>query len=94
MDFSTIKQGDVFYGVIGDNITRYEYLCIFPSRNPKYTTPSNYHIVINKNREEPERIYYSKLQAILDMELFTYEDAKAKVKQYLIDRLKGFDKDY
>ena len=91
---SNIEKGFEFYDVMFDKITRYEYLCIYPSKNPIYETPLNYHIVINKISERPERIYHTHLQDILNKKFFTYDEAKSQVRKNLENRLKRFDEDY
>jgi hypothetical protein len=90
----TIQPGDIYYEVFRDNITRYEYLCIFPSKNPIYMTPENYHIVINKTSDKPERIYHKNLNDILTRNIRTYDEAKAVVKKYYEDRIKKFEEEF
>lgn len=89
-----IRKGHEFYSVFGDKITKYVYLCIYPSLNPDYETPENYHIILDKNFEEPIRIYHKNLTQMLEENLKTYDDAKAKVKEYYQMRLKRFEEEF
>ena len=94
-----IRKGHEFYSVSGEKINKYQYLCIYPSPNPKYETPENYHIVINKFTERPERWYYTNLQKALANDwAYSYENAKAELKhrkkKELEDILENFDKYY
>lgn len=89
-----IEKGHDFYTVFRGNITKYQYLCIYPSPNPKYETPENYHIILDKNFEKPIRIYHSHLSKMLAENLKTYDDAKAKVKEYYEKKLSRFDEEY
>lgn len=72
-----LKKGDAFYDVSSKfgGITKYEYLMPFPFHNKDNI--GSYHIVINKNTEEPVRIYKDYLLSILGKNLKTYEEAKA-----------------
>lgn len=94
-----IEKGQEFYVINGDILNRYEYLCILPSKNPIYETPENYHIIINKFTERPERWYYKDLEkALINEWAYSYEDAKRhlkiKKKKELEDLLENFDKYY
>lgn len=71
MKIEDLKQGSVFYDLenVAHRIIKYEYLCVYPYN-------SNYHIVLERSIEEPQRMYKTHLQQILDKNLFNYEDAK------------------
>ena len=89
-----IEKGHEFYSVFGEKISRYQYLCIYPSPNPEYETPENYHIILDKYSEKPVRIYHKNLTQILEENLKTYDDAKSKVKEYYEMRLKRFKDEF
>ena len=89
-----IEKGHEFYSVFGDKINKYQYLCIYPSPNPEYETPENYHIILDKYSEKPIRIYHKNLTQILEENLKTYDDAKSKVKEYYKMRLKRFKDEF
>lgn len=89
-----IEKGHEFYSVFGEKINRYQYLCIYPSPNPKYETQENYHIILDKNFEKPIRIYHKNLTQMLEENLKTYEDAKSKVKEYYKERLHKFNDEF
>lgn len=89
-----IEKGHEFYTVFGDKITKYNYLCIFPSPNPIYETPENYHILINKTSETPIRVYHANLTQMLEENLKTYDEAKLKVKKNLEKQLERFEEFY
>lgn len=89
-----IEKGHEFYSVFGDKITKYSYLCIYPSPNPTYETPENYHIVLDKTYETPKRVYHKDLTQMLKEGLTTYEDAKLKVQEYYKMRLKRFENEF
>lgn len=72
-----LKQGDTFYKVEIDKITKYEYLMLYPFHNPINVKANGYHIILDKNFDEPKRIYYTHLQKILDQSVTTFEEAKA-----------------
>lgn len=63
-----LKQGDTIYDIDFRRVRHYKYLCIHP------TGHGNYHILIDEC-EEPVRIYYEKLQAILELGFETYDAA-------------------
>lgn len=87
MELANLKQGDVFYDVTINNITKYEYLMLYPFHNPNNVNKKGYHIILNKSLDEPVPVYYDKIVKILELKCFTYEDAKAKqiqlVEEYL-----------
>lgn len=69
-----LQPGEAFYDADKFNFTRYEYLMPMPVKNIK--NEGYYHIVINKTREEPQRIYKDELSKILEKKLFTLEDVR------------------
>ena len=87
-----IEKGHEFYTVFGDKITKYIYLCVYPSYNAIYETPENYHILINKTAKTPMRVYHKNLTQMLEENLKTYDEAKLKVKKHLEDKIEKFDK--
>lgn len=89
-----IEKGHEFYSVFGNKINKYQYLCIYPSPNPEYETPENYHIILDKYSEKPVRIYHKNLTQMLEENLNTYEEAKQKVKKYLEAQLNRFEEYY
>lgn len=89
-----IEKGYEFYSVLGEKINKYQYLCIYPSPNPKYETPENYHIIIDKFYEKPIRVYHESLTQMLEENLKTYDDAKEKVREYYKERLNKFNHEY
>ena len=94
-----IKLKDEFYIIRNENIVRFMYMGILPSKNPEYETPKNYHIVINKDTERPERWYYTDLEGALDKEwAYDYDDSKKflleKIKNKYEDILNKFNKYY
>ena len=82
-----LKQGDVFYKVTKDNIQKFEYLMLYPFHNPDNIKIDGYHIVLDKNIDEPKRMYYKELATILLSGTKTYEEAKKlrikMVEEYL-----------
>jgi len=64
-----LNQGDKIYDIDSERVKHYKYLCIHPTGHGKY------HILIDAS-ENPIRIYGEKLQAILDQDLKTYQEAK------------------
>ena len=73
-----LKPGDKFYNISDSlQVKRFTYLCIHPTGLGKY------HIIIDIN-EEPQRIYHTYLQKILDKNLTTREEANL----HLIEKLK------
>lgn len=89
-----IEKGHEFYSVFGEKISRYQYLCIYPSPNPIYETPENYHIILDKLFQKPIRIYHKNLTQMLEENLKTYGDAKSKVREYYKERLNKFDYEF
>ncbi len=71
-----LKPGDEFYKVTHNTIKKYEYLMIYPFRNPANRKINSYHILIDKSIEEPVRMYYTEIERILEQECYTYEHAK------------------
>lgn len=76
MKLNDLKQGDVFYDVTINGITKYEYLMLYPFHNPKNVKVESYHIILDKDFEEPKRMYYTMIEKILEKKCFNYEDAK------------------
>lgn len=74
---SELKQGDKIYDVVKHNIIRYTYLCIHP------TGRGEYHILID-SYEEPGRMHKKRLQAILDKNILSNNEARL----YAIKELK------
>ena len=72
MKIEDLKPGDIFYDVDFYRTIKYEYLCTYPYGK------SHYHIILNRNKEVPERIYTTSLKKILALDIRTYEDAKLK----------------
>ena len=89
-----IEKGHEFYSVFGDKINKYQYLCIYPSPNPEYETPENYHIILDKHSEKPVRIYHKNLTQMLEENLNTYKEAKQKVRKHLEEQLNRFEEYY
>lgn len=73
-----LKQGDTFYEVTYDKITKYEYLMLYPFHNPENVKIDGYHIVLDKSLDEPKRMYYTDLGRILLKGIKTYEEARAE----------------
>jgi hypothetical protein len=69
-----LKMGDPFYDADRFSFTWYEYLMPMPVKNIK--NEGYYHIVINKKKEEPERIYKDELAKILEKNLNSLEDVR------------------
>ena len=83
---SELKQGDKFYDVLFKQVKWYQYLCVHPTGGGKY------HILIGA-AEEPIRIYEDRLQAILDKNLNTYEEASLALAQLLEEDVKALRKE-
>lgn len=94
ISLENLKQGDIFYSVFGFNITKYQYHSLYPLKGAGENLIRDYHIVINRTSENPERIYGKTLEQILKENLNSYEEAKQKVKQNLQNRLERFNEDY
>jgi hypothetical protein len=84
MKIEEITKGFVFYDGGLSNFTWYEYLMPMPVKNP--ANEGEYHIVIDKKLERPERMYKHQLQTILDKNLFTFED----LRKYQIKEVENF----
>ena len=76
MKLEDLKQGDEFYNVTYSKIIKYSYLMLYPFKNPINRKIDGYHIIINRNIEEPLRIYYKQLEEILNKNITNYEEAK------------------
>lgn len=87
LKLENLKKGDTFYKVEIDSITKYEYLMLYPFHNPVNVKVRGYHIILQKNIDEPKRIYYKDLENIISKNITTYEDAKKRqiemVKEHL-----------
>jgi len=77
MKLEELKQGDTFYKVTISDITRYEYLMLYPFHNPINVKSKGYHIVIMKSLDEPKRMYYTEIEKIIEQGAYDYESAKA-----------------
>lgn len=80
-----LKRGDTFYKVTIDDIKKFQYLMLYPFENPDNVKIDAYHIVLDKNLDEPRRMYYKELANILLNGIRTYEDAK-KIQIELIEQ--------
>ncbi len=80
-----LKQGDKFYDVSLTTVKWYRYLCVHPYGK-------NYHILIDM-LENPIRMYYTELQAILDKNLNTYDDARLHLADNLEEKANRLRKD-
>lgn len=76
MKLEDLKQGDEFYDVTYGQIIKYSYLMLYPFKNPENRKIKGYHIIINKNIEEPLRVYYKQLEEILNKNITNYEEAE------------------
>lgn len=74
LTIENIKQGDIFYDVSFDKITKYEYHCVYP-----YRTTNSYHLVLDRTNEKPIRWHKDSLSRTIDMNLKTYDEAKLLV---------------
>lgn len=81
----TLKQGDEFYKVTINTISKYEYLMLYPFHNSNNVKIDGYHIVLSKNLDEPIRMYYTELTTILLKGAKTYEEAK-KLQIKLVEK--------
>lgn len=63
-----LKQGEKIYYVENFRVRWYKYLCVHP------TGQGNYHILINEC-EEPERLYKTRLEELLNMDFKTHKEA-------------------
>jgi len=72
-----LKQGDTFYQVTFDRIKKFEYLMLYPFHNPENVKVKGYHILLDKDLDEPVRMYYKDIEKILAQNCNTYEEAKA-----------------
>lgn len=77
-----------FYHVEGDRITKYEYLCEYPFHNPK--NMGSYHILINKSREEPVRVYKERLTKMLEQCVLSYNEALSLVVNVYEERINRY----
>ena len=68
-NITDLKQGDKIYNIDDRRVIWYRYLCVHPTGSGKY------HILIDAC-EDPIRIYEDKLNAILEKNLTTYQEAK------------------
>lgn len=93
MKLEELKQGDTFYKVTAESITRYEWLMLYPFHNPVNVRVEGYHIILNKNLDEPLRIYYRQLRDILAQEVYTYEQAKMKQLEMAREKVEFLEKE-
>lgn len=65
---------------------------IYPFNNPENRKIKGYHIVLDKLNEKPLRMYYKDIEKILELQCFTYEDAKKKEIEFLEEHLEYLKK--
>ena len=88
------KKGTTWYFVNNGRITKCEYLCVFPFKNP--TNIGTYDIVIWKDLDNPARIYRKNLLQLIEKNkhIKNYEDAKKELIKQAEDNLKSMKKIY
>jgi len=67
-----IKRGNVYYKVNYKDIIKYEYFDKYPMNSCQ-----DYHILINRTYQQPERFYKNELELLIERNIRTYEEAKA-----------------
>lgn len=92
MTLENLKQGDTFYYATERGVDQYEYLMIYPFRNPENRKLKGYHIILDKGLDQPKRVYYTELEKLIGQNLTTYEDAK-KMQIKLLEEYLLFLKD-
>lgn len=89
MKIENIKQGDKFYNADKFNFSWYTYLMPYPLKPSEKGVLDDYHIIINRKSEQPERWYGQRLQELLDKNLTSLEDVRKYqiklTKKYLFD---------
>jgi hypothetical protein len=73
-----LQQGQTLYTIENWRVVRYKYLCVLPGN-------VNYHILINLN-EEPVRMYKNALEAIIRLNLKSWDEAHT----FLISQLESY----
>jgi hypothetical protein len=66
-----LKQGDEFYIVTSQYLViHYTYLCVHPSGK------GFYHVIINQEDLNPQRVYFTELRSLLHQNLNTWGEAQ------------------
>ena len=70
-----LKQGDILYWVNSNrDIKRYAFFCEYPFNSE--SMKEKYYMLIDKQIDEPVRMYYAQLEGILEQDLDSYEKAQ------------------
>ena len=76
MTIQELTEGFRLYDVTRNDFIWYDYLCPMPVKNP--ANGGKYFILIDKRTEKPIRMYKTELNRLLELGIFTLDDALDK----------------